>query len=680
MEISQEEIDWLATITDKIEQKIKDTEDANKMLLESMKENATYMWNSIYEMDSAEKSFVKNQMAMLDETQQQNIKELLSYRASLKSPYFGAIDFDSDKEGFLSYRIGLKGIKDGSTIYVVDWRAPFSELYYNFDVGYGEFNTDIGKVTGNIKSKRQYKIENGKLVFCLESNIKIDDMVLQEVLAKTSSEKMKNIVSTIQKEQNEIIRKETSNNLIVQGVAGSGKTSIALHRIAYMLYKHRKTLNSNSILIISPNKFFSDYISNVLPELGEENIAETVMDQILKEELAIKQKIETKSEQVERLLNEPLEIKIVETKNSMQFCEDIEKFCSEFFDNQFIPQDVYIQDFLVCPKEKLAELYHDKYKNRPVYMKMGWIKDYVYEESKQFDLKTPKSVISKMINNMLGCMDIFEAYAEFLKNYYNLSFDYKNKIKFEDAIALLYIKQYIYGYTTYNKIQHLLIDEFQDYNPLNYKIISKMFPCVKTILGDVSQNVSGAETKILDDFNKLDDRASELITLNKSYRSTYEIANFSNNIIGRKDVSIIERHGPKVEICKYNNDEQKINYIIKSVDEMLKNGKKTVGILTKSIKSCEELNKLLQDKLKYNHLTLETTQFEEGVILAPTFLVKGLEFDAVIVVDVDDENFRTEIDKQALYVACTRAMHQLKLMFSGNLTKHISNFANKKSE
>ena len=281
---------------------------------------------------------------------------------------------------------------------------------------------------------------------------------------------------------------------------------------------------------------------------------------------------------------------------------------------------------------------------------------------------------------MLGCMDIFEAYAEFLKNYYNLSFDYKNKIKFEDAIALLYIKQYIYGYTTYNKIQHLLIDEFQDYNPLNYKIISKMFPCVKTILGDVSQNVSGAETKILDDFNKLDDRASELITLNKSYRSTYEIANFSNNIIGRKDVSIIERHGPKVEICKYNNDEQKINYIIKSVDEMLKNGKKTVGILTKSIKSCEELNKLLQDKLKYNHLTLETTQFEEGVILAPTFLVKGLEFDAVIVVDVDDENFRTEIDKQALYVACTRAMHQLKLMFSGNLTKHISNFANKKSE
>ena len=672
MQVNQEEIDYLNLVTQKIENKINETESTNKRLLESLKENMQYMWDSIYEMDNAERSFVKNQMAMLDETQQENIKELVSYRASLKSPYFGAIDFDSHQEGFLSYRIGLKGIKEDQTIYVVDWRAPFSELYYNFDVGPGYYITNEEKVTGNIKSKRQYKIEDGKIVFCIESDVKIDDSILQEVLAKTSSEKMKNIVSTIQKEQNAIIRKETQNNLIVQGVAGSGKTSIALHRIAYLLYKHRKTLNSKSFLILSPNKFFSDYISNVLPELGEENIAETVMDQILKEELGVKEKIETKSEQVERLLDDQFEVKICEIKSSMQFCEDIQKFCREFFDEVFTAEDIVYENYKIVPKELLNEMYLIKYKNRPVYMKLGWIKDFVVDEAKiEYEMKIPRSFVNKSIEKMITCTNIFDAYNQFLKRYYNLSYTKTNKIKFEDAIALLYIKQYIYGYTVFNKINHLLIDEFQDYSPLNYKIINNMFPCIKTILGDVSQNVSGTNASILNDFNKLDDRTCELITLNKSYRSTYEISSFANNIIDRQNVDIVNRHGAPVQIVKYATDEQKVNFVKKCVEEFKAKKYKTIAILTKSIKQSEELNKLLKDKLDYIYLNLDSNQFDEGVIVAPTFLVKGLEFDAVIVLDADDENFKTAIDKQALYVASTRAMHELKIMFRHNLTKFI---------
>ena len=671
MEINVKELEYLDIVLEKIKEKINNAEDSNKKLLESIKDNMSYMWNSIYEMDNAEKSFVRNQMEMLDSTQQENIKELIAYKTALKSPYFGAIDFNSDQQGFLSYKIGLKGIKDGSIIYVVDWRAPFSELYYNFDVGYGEYQTEIGKVTGEIKSKKQYKIENGKMIFCLESNIKIDDSILQEVLAKTSSEKMKNIVSTIQKEQNAIIRKETPNNLIVQGVAGSGKTSIALHRIAYLLYKHRNTLTSNSILIISPNKFFSDYISNVLPELGEQNIAETVMDQILKEELNIKEQIETKSEQVERLLTSPLEIKICELKNSMQFCEDISKFCDEYFNETFFAKDIVYQDFLICNRDKIEDMFKNKYANRPVYFKLNWIKDFIYDESKQFDLKLTKSTLNKMVESMLKTKDIFKIYEEFLQRYYKITYQKSKKIKFEDAIALLFIKQYIYGYTTFSNIKHLLIDEFQDYNPLNYKIINNMFPCVKTILGDVSQDVSGTQSHILEQFNKLDNRTSELIVLNKSYRSTYEISSFANKIINRENVDIIERHGPKVQIAKYNNLQQKINYILKSVEEFEKNNHKTIGILTKSIKTCEELNEILKDKLNYNHLTIETTQFNQGILLAPTFLVKGLEFDAVIVVDTDNENFKNAIDKQALYVACTRAMHELRLLYTNNVTNFI---------
>ena len=671
MEISQEEIDWLNIVTQKIEDKIANTEKTNQRLLESLKDNMKYMWDSIYEMDSQEKAFVKNQMAMLDETQQENIKELISYKAALKSPYFGAIDFDSNEEGFLSYRIGLKGIQDGSTIYVVDWRAPFSELYYNFDVGYGEYYTGLNKVTGNIKSKKQYKIENGKIIFCIESDIKIDDQILQEVLAKTASEKMKNIVSTIQKEQNAIIRKETSNNLIVQGVAGSGKTSIALHRIAYLLYKHRKTLSSSSVLIISPNKFFSDYISNVLPELGEQNIAETVMDQILKEELNIKEKIETKSEQVERLLNDQFAIKICEIKNSMKFCEDIEKFCNEYFDEIFNPTDINYENFLICDKETLKDMYINKYKNRPVYLKLNWIKDYVIYKTKEFELKLNKSTLDKLFKPMFGKLNIYDAYNEFLKRYYNLTFIKSTKINFEDAIALLYIKQYLYGYTTFNNIKHLLIDEFQDYSPLNYKIINNMFPCVKTILGDISQDVSGTQTTILDNFNKLDSRESELITLNKSYRSSYEITTFANKLINRTNVDVVNRHGKNVQIVKYNTTEQKVNYIKRSVEELKNENFKTIGILTKSIALAEQLNEQLNGQFDYKYLTIDTTQFEDGVMIAPTFLVKGLEFDAVIVVDVSDDNFKTQIDKQALYVACTRAMHELRLLYTNNLTKFI---------
>ncbi len=672
MEISQEEINYLNMVLKKVKDRIDDTEKNNKRLLESMKDNMSYMWDSIYEMDSAERAFVKSQMEMLDATQQENIKELISYRASLKSPYFGAINFESDQEGFLSYRIGLKGIKEGTTIYVVDWRAPFSELYYNFDVGEGYFYTNGELVTGNIKSKRQYKIEDGKMVFCLESNVKIDDSILQEVLAKTNNEKMKNIVSTIQKEQNYIIRKETNNNLIVQGVAGSGKTSIALHRIAYLLYKNRKTLNSSSILILSPNKFFSDYISNVLPELGEENIAETVMDQILKEELDVKQSIELKSEQVERLLESEQEVKICEVKNSIKFCEDIQKFCNEYFDEVFVPEYIYYQNVKVCSKEFLNELYLEKYKNRPVYLKLKWIKDYIINEARiENNLKLPRSFINKEISKMMKCDNIFGIYNHFLKQYYNLSYVNQKKIKFEDAIALLFIKQYLFGHRTFNSIKHLIIDEFQDYNPLNYVILNNMFPCVKTILGDVGQDVSGSDSLLLEQFNKLDKKESEIIVLNKSYRSTYEISTFASKIINRKDIEIVNRHGEEVGLNKYKTDTEKIEKIKEIIEKYKSKNYKSIGILTKSIHQCDKLNNLLSGKLEYKYLTVNATQFDNGIVLAPTFLVKGLEFDAVIVVDVDDENFKTKIDKQALYVACTRAMHELNLLYKNNLTSFI---------
>ena len=200
-----------------------------------------------------------------------------------------------------------------------------------------------------------------------------------------------------------------------------------------------------------------------------------------------------------------------------------------------------------------------------------------------------------------------------------------------------------------------------------------MFPCVKTILGDIGQNVAGYETTILNDFNNIDTIKSNLITLNKSYRSTYEITNFSNKIIGRTNVDVVERHGQEPQWIDYKGENQKVESIIKFVEDCKKDNKKTIGILCKSIKKADELNEILKDKLKYYYLTTSTLSYSEGVILAPTFLVKGLEFDACIVVDVDNENYCTEIDRQALYVACTRAMHKLALLKSGDKPKFIDN-------
>ena len=219
------------------------------------------------------------------------------------------------------------------------------------------------------------------------------------------------------------------------------------------------------------------------------------------------------------------------------------------------------------------------------------------------------------------------------------------------------------GINRYNKIKHLVIDEFQDYSPLNYYIINQMFQCVKTILGDTGQNVAGYETTILNDFNQLDTIKSQMVLLNKSYRSTYEITSFANKIINRTNVEIVDRHGKEVKWTKYLGQQEKIEKIIDFVKQSQNEGNKTIGILCKSMKQAEILNTELKDKIQYHYLNKDTLDYKDGVILASTFLVKGLEFDAVIVVDADKENFKTPIDRQAFYVASTRAMHKLEMLY-----------------
>ena len=348
----------------------------------------------------------------------------------------------------------------------------------------------------------------------------------------------------------------------------------------------------------------------------------------------------------------------------MKFCKDIIEFCDKYFKENFKAEDVIYNDFLVVKKEKIEQLYFELYKDKPVALRMEWLKDFVLDQAEP-EWKLTSQKAKQILASMLKITNIFDVYNTFLNQYYGLSFKRTKKINFEDAVALLYIKQYLYGIQRYPKIKHLVIDEFQDYSPLNYYIINQMFPCKKTILGDIGQNVAGYETTILKDFSELDTIKSEMISLNKSYRSTYEITNFANGIIGRTNVDVIERHGQPVKWVEYKGQEDKINKILNFALESIKQNNKTIGILCKYIEKAEQLNQILKDKLQYYYLTIDTLSYSDGIILAPTFLVKGLEFDAVMVVDTDGENFCTEIDKQALYVASTRAMHKLELLHAG---------------
>ncbi|WP_245773046.1 UvrD-helicase domain-containing protein [Paenibacillus catalpae] len=241
---------------------------------------------------------------------------------------------------------------------IYDWRSPVAGLFYDYNVGSARYIAPEGEIEGDIELKRQYRIKQGVMDYMIESSININDEVLQKELSQTSDEKMKNIVATIQKEQNEIIRNESSYELLIQGVAGSGKTSVALHRIAFLLYRHKGLLTPDNMLILSPNKVFSDYISNVLPELGEEQIAEIGFDAIAASELASVCTFQTFDEQVSELAvsPEPDLIERIRFKANMAFVTEMDRFVNEVEENYFCPTDLYIADVHLT-KQQIANAY-----------------------------------------------------------------------------------------------------------------------------------------------------------------------------------------------------------------------------------------------------------------------------------------------------------------------------------
>lgn len=632
-----------------------------------------YLADNFYEIQkggvSEGLSSVYERLNSLEEENISLYNQLKRLGLQKKNPYFSRIDFESEGQKEQVY-IGLSNIRKDNKILVHDWRAPISSMYYDFTTGPASYKVEKKTYCGEITLKRQYKIEDEKLVSFFDTTLTIEDDILQEVLSKNSSAKMKQIVSTIQKEQNIIVRTEEVDNILVQGVAGSGKTSIALHRAAYLLYRHRNMLKSSDILIMSPNNIFSSYISEVLPQLGEDNLIETSYDQIAKIEL--KRPLESREEMLDRIASNPSqeELNEISFKSSFEYLGELIRFLRGDFLNTFTPQKlayvVGIKENQDGEPEKIEEvfsadqtskLFFDTFKNMTIaerINKIAWQYAMYFTEKRHYNKEQNRGLrerFKRILYNFLPLKDIQKVF-EIFSTRMGLSVKTGDEIGYMDKGALLLIKYYIFGFSHDFSAKYLIIDEFQDFTPVDLHIFRKLWACPSIVLGDINQCIEKClSTEYLQQVS--DYLGTEMIELKKTYRSTKEIAEFAHNMIGLKNVEYVNRNGEIPKLYKTSNITETINTILSSCTNFAH-----TAIICKCQHEVDKLKKLLSGKVEFKEL-VEPEDYNNKVVLTTCATAKGIEFDCVIVPFADKNNYVNNLDRNILYVSSTRALHKL---------------------
>ena len=484
---------FLEQLTEKLKYRIEELDvviSEGQKDVESMHE---YYWENYTEMDEYGYENYDNQQALLRQVNANQDKLLLKHRFEkmLDSPFFGRVDFIYDGEDEAeSFYIGIGNFAErtGSVPLVYDWRAPVSGLFYDFDQGPASYEAPLGTIEGEIVSKWQYKIRNGKMIYGFESDVKIDDEILKQELGSNGDVQLKNIVRTIQKEQNAIIRNTKDKILIIQGAAGSGKTSVALHRIAYLLYHDREHLKSSNILILSPNSVFADYISHILPELGEENIQEMSFDLFAYKELKhVVSDCEDRYHQIERQLKwmTDEEEERYRQKQSAEFIGQTEGFLAGLEDELMDFSEIEWKG-LKKTEQELIELFYFKFQDVPLLSRMDAVMEYVIDEYETLYDRTVSEEECEILKNrfmgMYVTRDLYEIYNWLLEEagYPTLperSYE-KRTLPYEDVYPMLYLKYRLQQKTSRQKIKHLVIDEMQDYSYLQYYILKQLFSCI----------------------------------------------------------------------------------------------------------------------------------------------------------------------------------------------------------
>ena len=540
-------------------------------------------------------------------------------------------------------------------------------MFYDYETGPCSYKAPGGVYSGELKRKRQYKIENRKLVGVFDNSLNIDDEVLQEVLATESSEKMKNVVNTIQQEQNQVIRNVEDNNLIVQGIAGSGKTTVALHRIAFLLYR-LPNLTSNNILIFSPNEIFTEYISDVLPSLGEANTLQTTFSDYMYSMIQEYKDVESFTDFVSRYYTyREVNSDLVEYKQSDEIIKDLDAYIEHYVNNCRITEDFIENEVHFVDKDEVNDMLHRKYSRFPLFERLD-------EISKKLSSNFYKGSGKKngTFRKLLREHSNFEKdYKEIYKNFwlsdyskFKLKEEEINKfvnrdmINYEDALLFTYLKGNLEGFRYENSIKQVVIDEAQDYNRLQYIIIQKIFARADfTILGDINQNInpyySYESLESLSDIFKGDSKYIELL---KTYRSSPEIINYTNKILGLNHVNAIRRDNNKPVLMRKDVEDFKtsISNDIKYLQEQYK----SCAIITKDYEQAERIYEMLKDDFTISLVDHNSKKFTKELIVIPAYTAKGLEFDSVIIYN-DRNNSYKKNERNLLYVACTRCQHEL---------------------
>ena len=631
--------------------------------------------------------------------------KILLLEKMIKSPYFARIDFKFDDEDeFEKIYIGRSSLRKNSyqEMYVYDWRSPIASVFYRFMTGEAFYDAPCGRVTGELNLKRQYEIKNGTLEYFFDSDVQIVDEFLRQLLSQNTTAKMKAIVETIQHEQDVVIRDMENDLLMVQGVAGRGKTSIALHRAAYLMYQGLQTkLSANNIMIISPNSIFEQYISNVLPELGEDNVISSVFEDILSE-LLNGRKIQSRNDFLENLIvnskYKEISRNSIEFKTSSFFREILDQFLIDIPRQWIEFEDVYYEGKCVVSEQILK----DKILGRPetpLGIKLEQLEDYILEQifgtGKGRGHKEEKNLIKQEIQKFIK-IDIVELYKILFSNeayFYSLlqnsnpSQNIKNiwkytkenleadSLYYDDAIAIAYLYLKIYGTNKYKNIKQVVIDEAQDYYPLQYEIFNLVFSNAKfTILGDMKQTLAKKEDiSFYEQIQKiLNKKKSSLIMLDKSFRCTNEILNFSLKFIEQSSqIKSFNRNGDSPKVYIADNSEIFIDEIVKEIKLCQEKGFQSICLICKTEKNSTYLFNKIKHKLDIQLIKNGSASDLQGVFILPVYMSKGLEFDTVLICDADSQNYHDEDDKNLLYVACTRALHKLSLFCENEVSPLI---------
>lgn len=731
------EMEWLEKVLREVKKQLKEKQNSKDNFKKEAIETQRELWENLGAV-SVENGmqhigdFMQfiNTMKIQKRNHEFERKLVDKYEKMTSSPYFARMDFEEEgEEKAEKYYVGISNLIDEDFDFLIyDWRAPVSSMFYDYEIGSANYKCPDGIINGKISMKRQYKISDGKIDYMFDSNIKIDDEVLQDILSKSSDNKMKAIVTTIQREQNKAIRNEKYKNLIVQGPAGSGKTSVALHRIAYLLYKHRDTITSKNIVIFSPNNIFNDYISNVLPQLGEENMLQTTFKEYMHkvlEEVGDKEDYCAMMETIFGNRSEQsydIRIKSLKFKSSAEFVnllkiyiKHLEKVGRDF-------KDITLREKTIISAVEIQELFYKDYKRLPLKRRLEKLKQrilYVIEpyektlvdkavkEMEEFGeyldkdeiVKRSKSLVNRDINSIINevkektkfdLMDCYKAFYEDLEDFLkmvNIKYDNESireikrytlenlrakKINYEDQIALLFIKGAVGDIPKTEEVTYVIIDEAQDYSPLQYEIFNQLFNKTnKTILGDISQSINPYMN--VESYNNvvniLKPEDTSIINLTKSYRSTMEITKFSRKILNEEiHDEYVERSGEWPKLTGFLDEEDINKRIVEEVKAYKSEGQNSIGIITKNVDEAQRVYNYLRDRINVKMIVSEDDEYVNDILIIPAYLAKGLEFDVVMIYNASDLRYKDEEDRLLLYTACTRALHVLNIFYLRNVS------------